>query len=117
MSKKFNTNDVTGSVVQKQKPKDIYPFIIDCSLDKKGNMLVYELQPLVYSGLWTEALNKELAFEKAFPEISFDINYKSFRYVSEKKDNRMLISDKFSEGACLEYLDIFKYVHALHIQH
>ncbi|MES2142681.1 MAG: hypothetical protein V4471_07375 [Pseudomonadota bacterium] len=93
-----------------QKSKDIYPFIIDCSLDKKGKMLVYEIQPLVYSGLGREDSNIAAAFEKAFPEISFELNYKNIRYLSKKKASKnMLISDKHSNT--LRDTSSYDYIH------
>lgn len=39
-----------------------YAFIIDCSLDKKGNIIVYELQPLIDSGLGNEKGAQRNAF-------------------------------------------------------
>ncbi len=53
-----------------------YAFIIDCSLDKKGNIIIYELQPLTESGLGVENGAQQNAFEKAFPNKSVYIeNY------------------------------------------
>ncbi|WP_339045474.1 hypothetical protein [Candidatus Mesenet endosymbiont of Agriotes lineatus] len=52
-----------------------YAFIIDCSLDKKGNIIIYELQPFTESGLGAEKGTQQNAFEKAFPNQSVYIGH------------------------------------------
>jgi hypothetical protein len=64
--------------------KDVYPFIMDCSLNKKGNILIYELQPLVCSGLGEIDSRHIPAFKKAFPGLSFTLDYKNIQYPPKK---------------------------------
>ncbi|WP_342227100.1 hypothetical protein [Rickettsiella endosymbiont of Rhagonycha lignosa] len=80
-TRKLNTENLANRI---QKPEDVYPFIIDCGLDKKGNMLIYELQPLVCSGLGGIDSRRIPAFKKAFPGLSFTLDYKGIQYPPEE---------------------------------
>lgn len=75
--RELNTENLADRI---QKSEDVYPFIIDCSLDKKGNMLIYELQPLVSSGLGGINSRRMPAFKKAFPGLSFTLDYKYIQH-------------------------------------
>lgn len=113
--KKLNTKNLPNRM-KRQKPKDIYPFIIDCSLDKKGNILIYELQPLVCSGLGGINSKPISAFKKAFPDLSFILDYKGFQYSEEQTgektgEKKIIISDKFLNGNHDQNFNTYTYVH------
>lgn len=101
---------VIANPVEK-RPKPVYPFIIDCGLDKKGNIVIYEVQPLVFSRLGKKKSKIEAAFEKAFPSISFELHYRERHYTSKRHaPEKMLITDGKNRGIVRDF-SAYKYIH------
>lgn len=79
--------------------ENVYSFIIDCSLDKKGNILIYEIQPLVFSGLGRNTSKIGPAFDKGFPNFHIKLDYRKLgigSYESKTKTGKkkILITDR-----------------------
>lgn len=79
--------------------QNVYSFIIDCSLDKKGNILIYEIQPLVLSGLGRIYDSKVgPAFDKGLSDFHIKLDYRKLGrlYKSETKTGKkkILITDR-----------------------
>ncbi|MES2998479.1 MAG: hypothetical protein V4700_04070 [Pseudomonadota bacterium] len=95
LDQKQSTPNLTNSV-ENEQADNIYPFIIDCSINEKGDIIIYEIQPFIYSGFGRKNSELKTAFEKAFPEISVEIKCRKLSFTSKGETNKkMLITDSY----------------------